>query len=80
MRRATGNGHPSLPSTFSVMYRRHVGFVFQRFNLLPALTALDNVIAPVIPQRVAYDKVGRGRELPVSLAAAIDCSRRKGIT
>jgi putative ABC transport system ATP-binding protein len=30
-------------------HRRTVGFVFQRFNLLPALTALDNVLAPVLP-------------------------------
>jgi putative ABC transport system ATP-binding protein len=44
-------------------YRRRVGFVFQRFNLLPALTALDNVIAPVIPYRTSYDKVLRARQL-----------------
>ncbi|MCW2986227.1 MAG: transporter [Conexibacter sp.] len=44
-------------------HRRTVGFVFQRFNLLPALTALDNVLAPVLPYRTAYDKAARGREL-----------------
>jgi putative ABC transport system ATP-binding protein len=44
-------------------YRRTVGFVFQRYHLLPALTALDNVIAPVMPYRVRFDKVTRAREL-----------------
>src|SRR5258706_2404357 len=44
-------------------YRRTVGFVFQRYHLLPALTALDNVIAPVLPFRVDFDKQERAREL-----------------
>jgi putative ABC transport system ATP-binding protein len=44
-------------------YRRTVRFVFQRYNLLPALTALDNVMAPVLPYRTGWDKPGRGRQL-----------------
>lgn len=44
-------------------YRRTVGFVFQRYHLLPALTALDNVLAPVLPFRVAFDKQARARDL-----------------
>lgn len=44
-------------------YRRTVGFVFQRYHLLPALTALDNVLAPVLPFRVQFDKQARARDL-----------------
>jgi putative ABC transport system ATP-binding protein len=44
-------------------YRRTVGFVFQRYNLLPGLTALDNVIAPVLPYRTSWDKRQRARDL-----------------
>jgi putative ABC transport system ATP-binding protein len=54
-------------------HRRRVGFVFQRFNLLPALTALDNVTAPVLPFRTTYDKRERAREL----LAAVGLSGRE---
>jgi len=46
-----------------VDYRRRIGFVFQRFHLLPALTVIDNVVAPLLPYRVGFDKHGRAREL-----------------
>lgn len=44
-------------------YRQGVGFIFQRFNLIPTLNVLDNVIAPVIPYRTGFDKTARAREL-----------------
>lgn len=51
-------------------YRRRVGFVFQQFHLLPALSALDNVIAPLLPLRVDFDRVARGRELLAAVGLA----------
>jgi putative ABC transport system ATP-binding protein len=51
-------------------YRRTVGFVFQRFNLLPALTALDNVLAPVLPY-------GPDDERAAALLAAVGLAGRE---
>jgi putative ABC transport system ATP-binding protein len=46
-------------------YRRTVGFVFQSFNLLSSLTALDNVLAPLIP-------FGEARRLEADAFALLD--------
>ncbi len=51
-------------------YRRTVGFVFQSYHLLAALTALDNVIAPVLPYRTSFNKRERGRELLAAVGLA----------
>jgi putative ABC transport system ATP-binding protein len=51
-------------------HRRRVGFVFQRFNLLGALTARDNVLAPVVPFRVDFDKAARADALLAAVGLA----------
>jgi putative ABC transport system ATP-binding protein len=53
----------ALSRSAQVAYRRRIGFVFQRFHLLPALTALDNVAAPLLPVRTSFDKHERARAL-----------------
>jgi len=39
-----------LPDRFLTLHRRqYIGFIFQRFNILPSLTVMDNITLPLIP-------------------------------
>lgn len=60
----------SLNRKREVEYRRRIGFVFQRFHLLPALTAADNVVAPLLPYRTHFDKFEKARELLAAVGLA----------
>ncbi len=44
-------------------HRRRVGFVFQRYNVVSTLTAMDNVILPLLPYRTSFSKRERAMEL-----------------
>jgi len=59
-----------LTGKHSAHFRGSVGFVFQRYHLLGNLSALDNVISPVLPLRVDFDKRERGRQLLAAVGLA----------
>ena len=42
--------------------REHVGFIFQFFNLLPMLTARENIVLPLNLAGTLEERLGRGAE------------------
>jgi putative ABC transport system ATP-binding protein len=58
-----------LSSTERVLFRRqNLGFIFQQFNLLPALTAAENVAVPLIAAGTSRRRaIERARELLAQL-------------
>lgn len=54
----------NLPSHERTLYRREqVGFIFQAFNLIENLTALQNVLVPYIPEGRDQEMHERAREI-----------------
>ena len=39
-----------LPDNFAALYRReNIGFIFQKYNLIPTLNVQDNILLPLVP-------------------------------
>jgi ABC-type lipoprotein export system ATPase subunit len=55
--------------------RTHIGFIFQFFNLLPTLTALENVALPFV---LDGRSGGEGRQRAELLLAKVGLEKRKG--
>ena len=70
--RAVISGKPlsRLPDRFLTIHRRrHIGFIFQQFNVLPDLSVLDNVTLPLLPLGISpAERRRRGHELLARLA------------
>jgi putative ABC transport system ATP-binding protein len=60
-----GTSLPGLTSRRKVDFRRqNIGFVFQQYNLLPALTAAENAAVPlIVAGRRRFEAIARAREL-----------------
>jgi putative ABC transport system ATP-binding protein len=67
-----GERPASLSQEDLVLFRReNLGFVFQQYNLIPALTAAENVAVPLLAAGAKRQQaVGRGKELLATLGMA----------
>ncbi len=52
-----------LPDNFAALFRRkHIGFIFQKFNLIPTLSVFDNVSLPLIPSGLKNAQIAKKAE------------------
>ncbi len=59
-------------------YRARVGFVFQRYHLLPSLTAVENVLLPAMPRRPDATLRRRAEDLLARVGLADKAQSRPG--
>ncbi len=49
-----------LPDNFAALFRRkHIGFIFQKFNLISELDVYENIIAPLIPSKIPKEEIDK---------------------
>lgn len=58
-------------------YRRQVGIVFQAFNLVPSLTAVENVMVPLVAAKVSRSAARRRAEELLTRVGLKDCMTRR---
>ncbi len=47
-----------LPDNFAALFRRkHIGFIFQKFNLIPTLNVLENISIPLLPSDLSKREI-----------------------
>jgi len=56
-----------LPDNFAALYRRkNIGFIFQKYNLIPTLSVKDNILLPLVPtnpdEKEALEKLNQVME------------------
>ncbi len=62
--RVNGQSLVAMSETMQNVYRREqVGFIFQSFNLISNLSALENVLVPFLPRGVTAEQRARATEL-----------------
>ena len=61
------------PRRLSAIRNKNIGFIFQGFNLIPALTALENVELPLIYRGM---KAGERRQLALSALEEVGLGKR----
>jgi ABC-type lipoprotein export system ATPase subunit len=55
--------HRLKPKQLADFRFENIGFIFQQFHLIPTLTALENIMAPLFGRKVRYNKKQRAQEL-----------------
>jgi len=47
-----------LPDNFASLFRREkIGFIFQKYNLIPTLSVKENILLPLIPENIPSNKI-----------------------
>lgn len=64
-----GNNITHFDDYHKVIFRRkHIGFIFQQYNLLPSLTAAENAAIPLIVSGTDYDQaIAKAKEILVQI-------------